>query len=75
MIKVKNIVINDSTITMECLGNGLESDRHQMVLDKETFEILPGETDNIYVQKARAKARSIYEETGNLPSEFTSVWY
>ena len=75
MIKVRNINVNDNIISMECLRNGSENDVCKVLMDRESLTLLPGNERDVYVYKAAAKVRQHYRKTGQIPREFTSVWY
>jgi len=75
VIKVKNVIVGSKTISMDCFKDGSEREKYQVMMDRNTLELLPGNEVNMYVLKAASKARKLYKETGTIPSEFISVWY
>lgn len=75
MVKMENISLEGSIATMDCYEEGDKNRAHHVVFDINTWEILDGDRENLYVGHAIAKIGRLFEENHELPRTTSSYWY
>jgi hypothetical protein len=75
MVKIENIIQDGNIITIDCYEEGDKSRGHHVVFDIDTWQILNGITNNIYIRQSIARIGTLFEENKQLPKEACSYWY
>ena len=74
MVKIENINQDGNIITIDCYEEGDKSRGHHVVFDIDTWEILNGIKNNIYIRQSIARIGTLFEENSELPKEACSYW-
>lgn len=74
MVKIENITRDGKTVTIDCYEEGDRTRGHHVVYDMDTWDILNGVPNNIYIRQSMARLDTLYEENPNLPEEACSYW-
>lgn len=75
MVKIENITQDGKTITIDCFEEGDRTRHHHVVFDIDTWQILNGIQNNIYIRQSIARVGTLFEENPILPKEACSYWY
>ena len=75
MVKIENIAQNGNIVTIDCYEEGDRSRWHHVVFDIDTWQILNGIPNNIYIRQSISRIGILFEENKVLPKEACSYWY
>ena len=74
MVKIENISQNGRIITIDCYEEGDRNRKHHVVFDIDSWDILNGIQNNIYIRQSIARVGALFEENKQLPKEAYSYW-
>lgn len=74
MVKIENINQEGKIITIDCYEEGDKSRAHHVVFDLDTWQILNGVANNIYIRQSIARIGALFEDNHELPKEAYSYW-
>ena len=74
MVKIENIEQDGKIITIDCYEEGDKERGHHVVFNIDTWDILNGVPNNIYIRQSMSRIGTLFEENAKLPKEASSYW-